>query len=133
KLAQELHGFRNPSPGTSINPIYYASNGYLVYMPDIVYTIGYPGQSALKCVLPAIRSVVDKGFVNENAIGIQGHSWGGYQIAYMVTQTTRFKAAEAGAPVANMTRPYSGVPSGAGLPRPVPDEHTQSPNTRQLW
>ena len=65
-------------------------------MPDIVYTIGYPGHSAMKCVLPGIQAVVDKGFVNENAIGIQGHSWGGYQIAYMVTQTNRFKAAAPG-------------------------------------
>jgi dipeptidyl aminopeptidase/acylaminoacyl peptidase len=49
------------------------------------------------------RRWVEKGFVNESAIGIQGHSWGGYQIAYMVTQTNRFRAAEAGAPVGNMT------------------------------
>ena len=84
------------APGTSINPTYYASNGYLVLMPDIAYTVGSPGQSALKCVLPAIQAVVDKGFVDEKAIGIQGHSWGGYQIAYMVTQTNRFKAAVAG-------------------------------------
>ena len=65
RLSQGLHQFRNPGPGTSINPTYYVSNGYLVYMPDIVYTIGYPGQSALKCVLPGIQAVVDKGFVNE--------------------------------------------------------------------
>ena len=93
-----MHAFRNPGPGTSINPTFYVSNGYLIFMPDIVYTTGYPGQSALKCVLPGIQAVVDKGFVDENAIGIQGHSWGGYQIAYMVTQTNRFKAAEGPAP-----------------------------------
>ncbi|HVG19288.1 MAG TPA: prolyl oligopeptidase family serine peptidase, partial [Blastocatellia bacterium] len=100
-LSEGLHRFVDPRPGTSINASYYASNGYIVLMPDIVYTIGHPGQSALKCVLPAIQAVVDKGFVDEGAIGIQGHSWGGYQIAYMITQTTRFKAAAAGAPVAN--------------------------------
>ena len=64
--------------------------------PDIAYSIGAPGPSALKCVLPAVRAVVDRGFVDENAIGIQGHSWGGYQVAYMITQTNRFRAAEAG-------------------------------------
>src|ERR1051325_3281756 len=117
KLSQGLHQFRSPAPGTSINPTFYVSNGYLVFMPDIVYTIGYPGQSALKCVLPGIQAVVDKGFVNENAIGIQGHSWGGYQIAYMVTQTNRFKAAAPGALVANMTSAYSGIRWGTGLPR----------------
>jgi dipeptidyl aminopeptidase/acylaminoacyl peptidase len=133
KLSQGLHQFRNPGPGTSINPTYYVSNGYLVFMPDIVYTIGYPGQSALKCVLPGIQAVVDKGYVNESAIGIQGHSWGGYQIAYMVTQTNRFKAAAPGALVANMTSAYSGIRWGTGLPRQFQYERAQSRIGGSLW
>jgi dipeptidyl aminopeptidase/acylaminoacyl peptidase len=133
RLSQNLHHFVNPSPGTSINASYYASNGYLVFMPDIAYTIGYPGQSALKCVLPAIQAVVDKGFVDEKAIGIQGHSWGGYQIAYMITQTNRFKAVSAGAPVANMTSAYSGIRWGSGLPRQFQYELTQSRIGGNLW
>ncbi|HNY42690.1 MAG TPA: prolyl oligopeptidase family serine peptidase, partial [Bryobacteraceae bacterium] len=126
KMSQTLHSFQAPSPGTSVNTPYYVSNGYLMLKPDIVYTVGQPGQSALKAVLPAIQEVVDLGYVDENAIGIQGHSWGGYQIAYMVTQTTRFKAAEAGAPVGNMTSAYSGIRWGSGLPRQFQYEHTQS-------
>ncbi|HEX5966172.1 MAG TPA: prolyl oligopeptidase family serine peptidase, partial [Pyrinomonadaceae bacterium] len=133
RLSQGLHQFRNPGPGTSINPTYYVSNGYLVYLPDIVYTIGYPGPSALKCVLPAIQEVVDKGYVNEDAIGIQGHSWGGYQIAYMVTQTNRFKAAAPGALVANMTSAYSGIRWGTGLPRQFQYERSQSRIGGSLW
>src|SRR5882724_2921639 len=132
-LSENLHRFVDPRPGHSINPSFYASNGYLVLEPDIVYTIGHPGQSALKCVLPAIQSVVDKGFVDEKTIGIQGHSWGGYQIAYMITQTTRFKAASAGAPVANMTSAYSGIRWGSGLPRQFQYEHTQSRIGGNLW
>ena len=132
-LSENVHRFVDPRPGHSINPSYYASNGYLVLQPDIVYTIGHPGQSAMKCVLPAIQSVVDKGFVDEKAIGIQGHSWGGYQIAYMITQTTRFKAASAGAPVANMTSAYSGIRWGTGLPRQFQYEHTQSRIGGNLW
>jgi dipeptidyl aminopeptidase/acylaminoacyl peptidase len=133
KLSDNLHRFINPSPGTSINASFYASNGYLVLMPDIVYTIGYPGQSALKCVLPAIQSVVDQGYVKEDAIGIQGHSWGGYQIAYMVTQTNRFRAAAPGALVGNMTSAYSGIRWGSGLPRQFQYEHTQSRIGGNLW
>lgn len=132
-LSAGLNRFVDPRPGTSINPTVYASNGYLVLEPDIVYTIGHPGQSALKCVLPAIQSVVDRGIVDEKAIGIQGHSWGGYQIAYMITQTTRFKAAAAGAPVANMTSAYSGIRWGTGLPRQFQYEHTQSRIGKNLW
>jgi len=133
RLSQGLHTFRNPAPGTTINATYYVSNGYLVFMPDIIYTIGYPGSSALKCVLPGVQAVVDRGYVNENAIGIQGHSWGGYQIAYMVTQTNRFKAAAPGALVANMTSAYSGIRWGTGLPRQFQYERSQSRIGGSLW
>ena len=133
KLSQNMHKFVLPKEGTSINPTYYASNGYMVLMPDIVYTVGYPGQSAMKCVLPAIQAVVDRGNVDEDAIGIQGHSWGGYQIAYMVTQTNRFKAAAAGAPVANMVSAYDGIRWGTGLPRQFQYEKTQSRIGGTLW
>ena len=133
KLTQNVNHFVNPAPGHSINISYYVSNGYLVLTPDIVYTVGYPGQSALKCVLPAVQAVVDKGYVNEKAIGIQGHSWGGYQIAYMVTQTTRFRAAEAGAPVADMISAYDGIRWGTGIPRQFQYEHTQSRIGGSLW
>ncbi|HWC98816.1 MAG TPA: prolyl oligopeptidase family serine peptidase [Candidatus Sulfopaludibacter sp.] len=133
KLSQNGNRFVNPAPGTNINISYYVSNGYLVLTPDIVYTTGYPGQSALKCVLPAIQAVVDQGIVNEDAIGIQGHSWGGYQIAYMVTQTKRFKAVAAGAPVVDMIAAYDGIRWGTGLPRQFQYEHTQSRIGGSIW
>lgn len=128
RLSENLHTFRLPNVtrGQIINPTFYASNGYLVLMPDIAYKIGYPGPSAIKCVLPAIQTVVDKGYVNEKAIGINGQSWGGYQIAYMITQTNRFKAAVAGAPVSNMFSAYGGIRWGSGLPRQFQYEKTQS-------
>lgn len=126
RLSQNAHNFVNPSPGTSINFAYYVSNGYVVMTPDIVYEIGKPGHSALRCVLPAVQAVADRGYIDEKAIGIQGHSWGGYQIAYMLGQTDRFRAAEAGAPVGNMTSAYSGIRWGSGLPRQFQYEQTQS-------
>jgi dipeptidyl aminopeptidase/acylaminoacyl peptidase len=133
RLAQNLNHFVDPRPQHSINISYYVSNGYLVLTPDIIYTTGYPGQSALKCVLPAVQAVVDKGIVNESAIGIQGHSWGGYQIAYMVTQTSRFRAVAAGAPVADMISAYDGIRWGTGLPRQFQYEKTQSRIGGSIW
>jgi dipeptidyl aminopeptidase/acylaminoacyl peptidase len=133
RLTQNVHNFVRPAPGTSINIAYYVSNGYLVLTPDIIYTTGHPGQSALKCVLPAIQAVVDKGFVNRDAIGIQGHSWGGYQTAYLLTQTGLFKAAEAGAPVVNMISAYDGIRWGSGLPRQFQYEKTQSRIGGSIW
>ncbi|MCU1236565.1 MAG: peptidase prolyl oligopeptidase active site domain protein [Candidatus Solibacter sp.] len=133
RLSQNVNRFVDPRPSHNINLSYYVSNGYLILEPDIVYTTGFPGQSALKCVLPAVQAVVDKGFVDENAIGIQGHSWGGYQIAYMVTQTKRFRAVAAGAPVANMISAYDGIRWGTGLPRQFQYERTQSRIGGSIW
>jgi dipeptidyl aminopeptidase/acylaminoacyl peptidase len=135
RLSQNFHRYAAPSVnrGQVINPIWYASNGYLVLMPDICYKIGYPGQSALQCVLPAIQAVADKAYVDENAIGINGQSWGGYQIAYMVTQTNRFKAAVAGAAVTNMTSAYNGIRWGTGMARQFQYERTQSRIGESLW
>jgi acetyl esterase/lipase len=133
RLTQNVNHFVDPRPGHNINISYYVSNGYLVLTPDIVYTTGYPGQSALKCVLPAIQALVDRGVVDENAIGIQGHSWGGYQVAYMATQTNRFKAVAAGAPVADMISAYDGIRWGTGLPRQFQYERTQSRIGGSLW
>ena len=133
RMSQTVRHFIDPRPYHVINPSQYTSNGYIVLMPDIAYTIGYPGPSAVKCVLPAVNALVEKGYVDEKAIGIQGHSWGGYQIAYMVTQTNMFKAAAAGAVVSNMVSAYDGIRWGPGLPRQFQYEHQQSRIGGSLW
>jgi dipeptidyl aminopeptidase/acylaminoacyl peptidase len=127
------HRFRHPSPGTSVNPAYYVSNGYVLWMPDIEYGTGYPGRDALKCVLPGIQMLIREGYIDPKAIGIQGHSWGGYQIAYMITQTDIFAAVEAGAPVSNMTSAYGGIRWGSGMVRQFQYERTQSRQGGSLW
>ena len=121
KLSQGVHTFVNPAPGTSINFAYYVSNGYLILTPDIVYTTRPPGPDRAQVRVAGHRGGGSIRLTStRRRIGIQGHSWGGYQIAYMVTQTTRFKAAEAGAPVGNMTSAYSGIRWGIGHAAPVP-------------
>jgi dipeptidyl aminopeptidase/acylaminoacyl peptidase len=132
-LHNGLHYYRNPSPGTSINMPYYVSNGYILWMPDIEYNTGYPGRDALKCVLPGIQMLIREGFVDSEAIGIQGHSWGGYQISYMITQTHIFAAAEGGAPVSNMISSYNGIRWQSGMVRQFQYEHTQSRIGGSLW
>jgi dipeptidyl aminopeptidase/acylaminoacyl peptidase len=66
KLADGLHRYQAPAPGTSINFSRYVSNGYVILQPDIIYEIGYPGSSALKCVLPAVQKVVDQGWIPDH-------------------------------------------------------------------
>jgi len=133
KLSDGLHRYYAPGPGTSINFTRYVSNGYVLLMPDIVYEIGYPGSSAVKCVVPAVQSVVNLGFIDPARIGIQGHSWGGYQITYLITQTDLFAACEAGAAVANMTSAYGGIRWGTGMSRAFQYEKTQSRIGAPLW
>jgi len=126
QLTQGLHRYTAPGPGTSINMSRYVSNGYVILQPDIVYTEGYPGEDAEKCVIPAVLRVLDMGFIDPARVGIQGHSWGGFQITHLVTRTDIFAAAEGGAPVANMISAYGGIRWGSGMSRAFQYEKTQS-------
>lgn len=126
RRSDDLHRFIAPAPGTSPNLTRYASNGYVVLQPDIAYRVGHPGSSALECVLPAIDAVLKEGYVDPKRVGIAGHSWGAYQITYMVTRTDRFRAAEAGAAVSNMTSAYGGIRLESGRVRSFIYERSQS-------
>jgi len=108
KLSQNFHRYFTPY-ANGFNKSVYTSRGYAVLMPDIVYKVNDPGLSAVWCVLPAIKAAVATGIVDESRIGLHGHSWGGYQTAFLVTQTDIFKAAVAGAPLTNMISMYSSI------------------------
>ena len=134
RMSDGVHTYRTPRPGgSSIAVPFYVSRGYLVFIPDIPYEIGYPGESALDAVVPGVLSLIDDGFVAPDRIGVQGHSWGGYQIAYMITKTDIFAAAEAGAPVSNMTSAYGGIRWQTGMSRMFQYEQTQSRIGATLW
>ncbi len=134
KNSDNLHRHWMPEPHRSIiNYTFYTSRGYLVFIPDIHYTDGYPGESAMNSVIPGVHMLIDEGFVDTDNIGTAGHSWGGYQIAYMVTKTNLFKAAEAGAPVSNMFSAYGGIRWGSGLSRSFQYEWTQSRIGGTIW
>ncbi|MCC7195443.1 MAG: S9 family peptidase [Gemmatimonadaceae bacterium] len=84
----------------------YASNGYLVFQPDVVYEIGKPGTSAVDCVTSGVKEVIRLGYADPKHIGLQGHSWGGYQSSYILTQTDMFAAVVTGAPPTNLISFY---------------------------
>ncbi|MFB9052304.1 alpha/beta hydrolase family protein [Formosa undariae] len=127
RSSDRLYDHKAPSFGLStINYSFYTSRGYLIFNPDIEYRDGYPGESAYNCLMPGVTSLIEKGFVDKDNIGLQGHSWGAYQIAYIITKTDLFKAVESGAPVVNMVSAYGGIRWGTGLSRQFQYEHTQS-------
>lgn len=134
--SETLYSYITPSPSRStINISYFVSNGYLVFVPDIHYIIGHPGQSALDCIVPGVKKLCENKWVDADNIGIDGQSWGGYQVAYMITRPDVFKwkAAMAGAPVSNMTSAYGGIRWGSGSVRQFQYENTQSRIGKNLW
>jgi dipeptidyl aminopeptidase/acylaminoacyl peptidase len=131
---QTLHNYLAPSPTPSrLNIPFFVSRGYLVFVPDIWYQKGYPGQGAYDYILSGTRAMVKKGFIDSTKIGLQGQSWGGYQVAHIITRTTLFKAAWAGAPVVNMTSAYGGIRWESGMNRQFQYEKTQSRIGATLW
>lgn len=133
RFSDRYHKFTMPR--INHRPCYpvYASDGYVIFMPDIKYITGSPGFDATDALVTGSRMLIDRGIADSNAIGIQGHSWGGYETAFIVTQTDLFKAAVAGAPVGNMTSAYSGIRRGTGLARQFQYEQYQSRIGGNLW
>jgi len=132
-FSQRLHEFNPQLVNHRPSFPFYASNGYAVFLPDVRYTQGLPGYSAIKYIVPGVQKIIDMGIADPNAIGLHGHSWSGYQAAHMITMTDIFAAAVTGAPVSNMTSAYSGIRWGSGLARQFQYEKTQSRIGKTLW
>ncbi|HNW48572.1 MAG TPA: prolyl oligopeptidase family serine peptidase [Bacteroidales bacterium] len=134
KNSSTLYSYRTPEAHRStIDYHMYTSNGYVVFNPDIYYKEGYPGESAYNCIMPGISAILNMGFVDKAKIGAQGHSWGGYQVAYLATRTSLFAAIESGAPVVNMFSAYGGIRWGTGHNRSFQYEHEQSRIGKTPW
>jgi len=134
RYSDRLHNYVEPAPSRSIiNFSFYVSRGYLIFVPDIPYRVGYPGESAFNAVMPGVTALMEKGFVDRDRIGVQGHSWGGYQVAYLITETDLFRCAESGAPVVNMFSAYGGIRWGSGMSRMFQYERTQSRIGGTIW
>ena len=135
KYSDQLYNFWQPAPSRStVNISFYTSRGYVVFIPDIVYKDGHPGESAYNCICSGAEALCEKyPFADKGKMAIQGQSWGGYQTAWLVTRTNMFAAAGAGAPVSNMTSAYGGIRWESGMTRAGQYEHGQSRIGKTLW
>jgi len=134
RYSDKLNSHYVPSPSRStVNFPYYNSNGYIVFVPDITYSTGHPGKDAYNSIMSGTLEMMKRPYVDGERMGLQGQSWGGYQTAFLVTQTGLFKAAMAGAPVSNMTSAYGGIRWGSGVVREFQYEQTQSRIGGTLW
>lgn len=134
KLSDGLYAYNPPAPTPSrLNISFFVSNGYLVFAPDISYETGHPGQSAVEYINSGVENLKKNSWVDGTKIGLQGQSWGGYQVAYLITENNMYAAAWAGAPVANMTSAYGGIRWESGMNRQFQYEKTQSRIGATLW
>ena len=109
QLTQGFHAYAQPNATRYSNPSVFTSRGYAFLMPDIVYHVNDPGRSALWCVVPAVKAAIATGIVDSARVGLQGHSWGGYQTSFITTQTKIFRTAVAGAPLTDLTSMFGSV------------------------
>ena len=134
KHSNDLYRHIAPSPSRStVNVSFYCSRGYLVFLPDINYVDGHPGRSAYNSVVAGAEALCQNPWVDKERIGIQGQSWGGYQVAHLITRTNMFAAAGSGAPVVNMTSAYGGIRWSTGVTRQMQYEYQQSRIGKTLW
>jgi len=132
-FSQRLYEFNQMAVNHRPNFPFYTSNGYAIFLPDIHFEIGTPGFSATKSLVPGVQKLIDMGVADPKGIGLHGHSWSGYQTAFVITQTNIFACSIAGAPVSNMTSAYSGIRWQSGLARQMQYERQQSRIGGSLW
>lgn len=133
--SEELYRHYTMEPSWSwVNYPFYVSRGYVVFVPDVHYFAGLPGESAYNYICSGVEALCKKyPFIDKEKIGIDGQSWGGYQTAFLITRTDMFACAGSGAPVSNMTSAYGGIRWGSGDSRQAQYENGQSRIGRSLW
>ena len=139
QMSDRMNRFYQPElTHRPVNQIY--MDNYIMFFPDISYGFykasadidvskigsGRPGQDAYDCIMAGCRYLAGKGIIDTNKSCIQGHSWGGYQTAFIATIPSFFKAACAGAPVGSMLSAYSGIRLESGRVRMFQYEAQQS-------
>lgn len=118
KISGRINIFNPPSDDEldGFNTLRYTTNDYFVLYPNISYTIQNPGISALYCVTAAVNKALGTGVIDKNKLGLIGHSFGGYETAFIVTQTNMFAAAVAGASVTDFVSHYHNVGWNSNTP-----------------
>jgi dipeptidyl aminopeptidase/acylaminoacyl peptidase len=114
KMSDRHHQYSFPRYDDRPHMSTYASNGYAVFMPDILFEFGRPGTSSLDGILAAREAIIEAGVADPDNIGLQGHSWAGYQTSFILTQTDVFKTIVTGAPPTNLESFYNNIYGNTG-------------------
>ena len=115
--------------GRGVYPIAtFAARGYAILRPNPRGSSGYGtefrranikdwGGADFQDLMTGVDKVIEMGVADPERLGVMGWSYGGYMTSWIVTQTKRFKAASAGAPVTNLMS-FNGT---ADIPAFIPD------------
>lgn len=107
KHTEDFNVYQAPEVSTSnINIPTLVSQGYIVFQPDVHYTYGDPGNSVYNDVISGVEYLIEKGITEKGKIGIQGHSFGGYETSFLLTKSDIFSCAIVGSGVSNFTANY---------------------------
>lgn len=129
-----MHAYSAPMLSSAMADVmYFVSNGYIVFMPDVHFTIGTPGKSSYDAVVSGTKYLIEQGIAHPGKIGLQGHSWSGFQTSYLVTKTDIFTCANIGAPITDMITGYLSLRNGSGSPRYFMYESWQSRMGKPIW
>ncbi|HKO79713.1 MAG TPA: prolyl oligopeptidase family serine peptidase, partial [Chitinophagaceae bacterium] len=116
KRSQYVHDYVNPGlfNADGINITNLASQGYFVLEPDIEYEMDNVGMSATDCVVSATKTIIDMGLIEADRIALHGHSFGGYEVSFIATQTKIFATVIAGAGITDVVTWYNSIGWNSG-------------------
>lgn len=107
KHTEDFNVYQAPEVSTSnINIPTLVSQGYIIFQPDVHYTYGDPGNSVYNDVISGVEYLIAEGITEKGKIGIQGHSFGGYETSFLLTKSDIFSCAIVGSGVSNFTANY---------------------------
>ena len=110
QLSDVLHNFIAPGPSQGrLNIPMYVSHGYIVFVPDIHYKVGWPGRSAYDAVVSGVNYLARRGYIDVRRIGLQGHSFGGFETNYIIAHSHLFAAAMSASGMTDFVSAYGSI------------------------
>jgi dipeptidyl aminopeptidase/acylaminoacyl peptidase len=118
KKSDELHKFIKPEfSEDNINIPTFIEKGYLIFVPDIYSSQGHNGEGTYNAIESAAEYFCKLPYIDSTKLGLQGHSYGGWQTNYMITHSTRFAAACEAAGVCDQVSAYGQITYSFGEDR----------------
>jgi dienelactone hydrolase len=116
EVANNLHNYFQPalSNGT-LNIPFFVSRGYIVFATNIYYKVGHPGQSAYDAIISGAEFLSKMPFIDSTKMGIQGISFGAFELNYVISHSNKFRAAAESAGPTDFVSGYGSIREGPGF------------------